>query len=113
MHTSITSDEGERVDVARGKCIHGCQRESIYLSKSAFNSRIGILIDIETDSRFITDWQNSRVVGWSSNYDGKRGITLIDKTDCFGLVVDDQRYLYTSNDAKHEVRHYRLEDKWT
>ncbi|CAF4720167.1 unnamed protein product, partial [Rotaria socialis] len=36
---------------------------------------------------------------------------LIDNIDCYGVAMDEQRYLYVSDDEKHEVRRYQLGEK--
>ncbi|CAF3600419.1 unnamed protein product, partial [Rotaria socialis] len=70
-----------------------------------------VLIDKETDSLIICDWGNQRVVRWSRRSGTTQGEILIDNIDCHGVAMDDQRYLYVSDDEKHEVRRYQLGDK--
>ncbi|CAM2723713.1 unnamed protein product [Rotaria socialis] len=70
-----------------------------------------ILIDKETNSFIICDRNNRRVVRWSRHDGTTRGEILIDSTHCYGLAMDDQRYLYVSDFEKHEVRRYQLGDK--
>ncbi|CAF5004042.1 unnamed protein product [Rotaria sp. Silwood1] len=70
-----------------------------------------VLIDKETDSLIIYDWGNSRVVRWSRRSGTTQGEILIDNIDCYGLFMDDQRYLYVSDNEKHEVRRYQIGDK--
>ncbi|CAF5055297.1 unnamed protein product, partial [Rotaria socialis] len=40
-----------------------------------------------------------------------QGEILIDTIDCWGLAMDEQRYLYVSDIGKHEVRLYQLGEK--
>ncbi|CAF3254086.1 unnamed protein product [Rotaria sp. Silwood2] len=75
------------------------------------NRPTGVLIDKETNSLIICDWDNTRVVRWSRRSDTTQGEILIDKIDCYGLFMDDQRYLYVSDTQKHEVRRYRIGDQ--
>ncbi|CAF2009096.1 unnamed protein product [Rotaria magnacalcarata] len=70
-----------------------------------------VLIDEETDSLIICDRENRRVVRWPRHSDAIQGEILIDNIDCFGLAMDDQRYLYVSDYKKHEVRRYQLGEK--
>ncbi|CAF2128111.1 unnamed protein product, partial [Rotaria magnacalcarata] len=70
-----------------------------------------VLIDKETDSLIICDWGNERVVRWSRRSGTTQGEILIDNIYCWGLAMDDQRYLYVSDYKKHEVRRYQLGEK--
>ncbi|CAF1591504.1 unnamed protein product, partial [Rotaria magnacalcarata] len=70
-----------------------------------------VLIDKETDSLIICDYGNQRVVRWSRRSGTTQGEILIDNIICLGLVMDEQRYLYVSDYAKHEVRRYQLGEK--
>ncbi|CAF4873135.1 unnamed protein product, partial [Rotaria socialis] len=70
-----------------------------------------VLIDKETDSLIICDRDNRRVVRWSRRSDTTQGGILINNIGCWGLAMDDQRYLYVSDIGKDEVRRYQLGDK--
>ncbi|CAF4154626.1 unnamed protein product [Rotaria sordida] len=70
-----------------------------------------VLIDKETDSLIICDSVNRRVVRWSRRSGTTQGEILIDYSICWGLAMDYQRYLYISDDFKHEVRRYQIGDK--
>ncbi|CAF4645104.1 unnamed protein product [Rotaria sp. Silwood2] len=70
-----------------------------------------VLIDKETDSLIICDWQNRRVVRWSRRSGTTQGEVLIANVDPCGLTMDDQRYLYTSDYKKDEIRRYQIGDK--
>ncbi|CAF3675343.1 unnamed protein product, partial [Rotaria socialis] len=70
-----------------------------------------VLIDKETDSLIICDSGNQRVVRWSRRSGTRQGEILIDNIDCFGVAMDDQRYVYVSDWKKHEVRRYQLGEK--
>ncbi|CAF4230542.1 unnamed protein product, partial [Rotaria magnacalcarata] len=67
-----------------------------------------ILIDKETDSLIICDEGNDRVVRWSRLSGTTQGEILIDNINCYGLAMDDQRYLYVSDWENDEVRRYQL-----
>ncbi|CAF4722576.1 unnamed protein product, partial [Rotaria socialis] len=68
-----------------------------------------VLIDKETDSLIICEGR--RVVRWSRRSGTTQGEILIDNIDCWGLAMDEQRYLYVSDTEKHEVRRYQLGEK--
>ncbi|CAF4257661.1 unnamed protein product, partial [Rotaria sordida] len=70
-----------------------------------------VLIHKETNSLIIFDWKNRRVVRWFRRRGTTQGEILINNIDCFGLAMDDQRYLYISDYKKHEVRRYQIGDK--
>ncbi|CAF3254829.1 unnamed protein product, partial [Rotaria socialis] len=55
--------------------------------------------------------ENKRVVQWSRRGGTIQGEILIDNIQCYGLAMDEQRYLYVSDYEKHEVRRYQLGDK--
>ncbi|CAF4850371.1 unnamed protein product [Rotaria socialis] len=70
-----------------------------------------VLIDKQTNSLIICDQRNRRVVRWSRRSGTTKGEILIDNIKCYGLEMDEQRYLYVSDEEKHEVRRYQLGDK--
>ncbi|CAF1233924.1 unnamed protein product [Rotaria sordida] len=75
------------------------------------NGPSDVLIDKETVSLIICDRGNQRVVRWSRRSGTTQGGILIDNIVCFGLAMDDQRYLYISDIYRHEVRRYKIGDK--
>ncbi|CAF1263770.1 unnamed protein product [Rotaria magnacalcarata] len=75
------------------------------------NSPTDVLIDKETDSFIICDAHNRRVVRWHRRNGTKQGEIFINNIDCWGLTMNDQRYLYVSDGEKHEVRRYQIGDK--
>ncbi|CAF5126710.1 unnamed protein product, partial [Rotaria sp. Silwood1] len=75
------------------------------------NEPTDVLIDKETDSLIICDYDNRRVVRWSRRSGTNQGEILLDNFRCHGLAMDDQRYLYISDVDKHEVRRYQIGDK--
>ncbi|CAF1116993.1 unnamed protein product [Rotaria sp. Silwood1] len=85
---------------------HGAGNQSDQL-----NLPIDVLIDKETDSLIICDRENRRVVRWSRRHDTTQGEVLVDNIYCYGLAMDNQRYLYISDTDKHEVRRYQIGDK--
>ncbi|CAF1075903.1 unnamed protein product [Rotaria sordida] len=76
-----------------------------------FTGTTDVLIDKETDSLIICDRNNRRVVRWSRRSGTTQGEILINNIWCYGLAMDDQRYLYISDTDKHEVKRYQIGDK--
>ncbi|CAF2052185.1 unnamed protein product [Rotaria magnacalcarata] len=70
-----------------------------------------VLIDKTTDSLIICDWINQRVVRWHRHSSTTQGEAIIGQIDCYGLAMNDQKYLYVSNTEKHEVRRYQSGDR--
>jgi sugar lactone lactonase YvrE len=68
------------------------------------------LIDKETNSIIICDQWNSRVVRWSRQSPTTQGEILIPSINCWGLAMDNQRYLYVSVTTANEVRRYKMGD---
>ncbi|CAF4876507.1 unnamed protein product [Rotaria socialis] len=70
-----------------------------------------VLIDKETGSLIICDRGNRRVVRWSRRSGTTQGEILIDNIECFGVAMDEQRYIYVSDTEEDEVRRYQLGEK--
>jgi sugar lactone lactonase YvrE len=68
-----------------------------------------VLIDRETDSLVICDFGNRRVVRWPRQ-PSKAGSTMIENIGCWGITMDNQGFLYVSDNEKHEVRRYARGD---
>ncbi|CAF3338312.1 unnamed protein product [Rotaria socialis] len=96
-------------DATNGQVVAGGKGEGNGLHQ--LNGPRDVLIDKETDSLIICDRGNKRVVRWSRRSGTTQGEILIDNIQCFGLTMDEQRYLYVSDWGKHEVRRYQLGEK--
>ncbi|CAF2192157.1 unnamed protein product [Rotaria magnacalcarata] len=96
-------------DTTNGQVVDGGTGQGRGLNQLQYPT--DVLIDNETDSLIICDYGNQRVVRWSR----RRGTTqceiLTDNIDCYGLAMNEQRYLYVSDVAKHEVRRYQFREK--
>ena len=68
-----------------------------------------VLIDKETNSLFICDRRNRRVVQWSRRQETTQGELILDNIECLGLAMDHKRYLYVSDTERDEVRRYSIE----
>ncbi|CAM4919253.1 unnamed protein product [Rotaria socialis] len=96
-------------DTTNGKVVAGGNGQGNRLNQ--LNQPTDVLIDRETGSLIICDWGNRRVVQWSRRSGTTQGKILIDDIKCWGLAMDEQRYLYVSDTGKHEVRRYQLGEK--
>ncbi|CAF3276548.1 unnamed protein product, partial [Rotaria socialis] len=96
-------------DTTNGQVVAGGNGDGNGLHQ--FDRPTDVLIDKETDSLIICDFGNQRVVRWSRRSGTTQGEILIDNIGCVGLALDEQRYLYVSNYAKHEVRRYKFGEK--
>ncbi|CAF5041003.1 unnamed protein product, partial [Rotaria sp. Silwood1] len=67
-----------------------------------------VVFDKETNSVIICDRTNERIQQWSLLSDTTQGETLISNIDCWGLAMDNQRYLYVSVHMPSQVRRYRI-----
>ncbi|CAF3886575.1 unnamed protein product, partial [Rotaria sp. Silwood1] len=93
---------------SHGSAVAGGHGEGNQLNQ--LNTPTDVLIDRETDSLIISDRGNQRIVQWSRSGPTKVEI-LLDNINCWGLAMDDQRYLYISETEKDEVRRYKIGDK--
>ncbi|CAF3331736.1 unnamed protein product [Rotaria socialis] len=105
-HRIIQWKKGE---TTKGQVIAGWKGQGNGLNQ--LNQPTDVLIDKETDSLIICDQGNRRVLRWSRRSGTTQGEVLMDNIGCFGLAMDEQRYLYVSNNEKHEVRRYHLGEK--
>ncbi|CAF2117707.1 unnamed protein product [Rotaria magnacalcarata] len=96
-------------DTTNGQVVAGDKGAGNGLNQ--LNGPTDVLIDKETDSLIICDAENERVVRWSRRSDTTQGEVLIDDIDCWGLAMDERRYLYVSDYMKGVVRRYRLDEK--
>ncbi|CAF1611700.1 unnamed protein product, partial [Rotaria magnacalcarata] len=96
-------------DTTNGQVVAGSNGKGNELNQ--LNQPTDVLIDNETDSLIICDNGNGRVVRWSRRSGTTQGEILIDNIKCWGLAMDEQRYLYVSDCKKHEVRRYQLGEK--
>ena len=98
-----------KMGASNGKVIAGGQGHGNRLDQ--LNRPTDALIDKETNSLFIADRGNGRVVGWSRREGSTQGEVIVDNIYCRGLAIDHQRYLYVSDIVKHEVQRYAIGDK--
>ncbi|CAF2921603.1 unnamed protein product [Rotaria sp. Silwood2] len=71
------------------------------------NCPTDVIVDNDSDSLIICDRDNQRVVRWPRR-NGRRGETIISNIDCVCLTMDNNGYIYLSDDHKHEIRRYRI-----
>ncbi|CAF3956348.1 unnamed protein product, partial [Adineta steineri] len=68
------------------------------------NEPTNITVDQQNHSIIIAEQGNRRVIQWLNQ---KQQI-LIDNTDCFGLAMDKNGFLYVSDWKTHEVRQWKM-----
>ena len=98
-----------KIGASNGKVIAGGQGRGNQLDQ--LNCPIDVLIDKETNSLFIADRWNRRVLRWSRRQETTQGEMIVDNIDCRGLAIDHQRYLYVSDTETDEVWRYTIGDK--
>ena len=98
-----------KIGASHGKVIAGGQDYGNRLDQLNYPS--DVLIDKETNSLFIADQGNRRVLRWSRRQDTTQGEVIVNNIDCSRLAIDHQRYLYVSDVEKDEVRRYTIGDK--
>ena len=87
-----------KIGAINGKVIAGGQGQGNRLDQ--LNYPTDVLIDKETNSLFIADRWNRRVVRWSRRQETTQGEVIVDNIGCWGLAIDHQRYLYVSDFRK-------------
>ncbi|CAF3262084.1 unnamed protein product [Rotaria sp. Silwood2] len=70
-----------------------------------------VLVDYQTNDLIICDAYNGRVVRWSRHNETTQGETVVDNISCLGLFMDNQRFLYISDDETHAVRQFQIGDQ--
>ena len=96
-----------KIGASNGKVIAGDQGHGNRLDQ--LYRPTDVLIDKETNSLFIADRFNGRVVRWSRRQETTQGEVIVDNINCRALAMDHQRYLYVSDDVRNEVRRYTIE----
>jgi sugar lactone lactonase YvrE len=66
-----------------------------------------VIVDKETDSLIICDSGNRRVVQWPRR-NGRSGETILSNIVCRDLIMDNDGYLYVSDQEKDEVRRWKM-----
>ena len=98
-----------KIDARHGKVVAGGRGQGNRLHQ--LNYPTDALIDEETNSLFIADQANRRVVRWSRRQETILGEVIVENLRCLRLAIDNQRYLYVSDVVKNEVRRYTIGDK--
>ena len=98
-----------KIGASDGKVIAGGRGRGNRLDQLYYPT--DVLIDKETNSLFIADQGNGRVLRWSRCQETTQGEVILHNIDCWGLAIDHQRYLYVSDWNKDEVRRYTIGDK--
>ena len=98
-----------KIGASHGKVIAGGRGQGNRFDQ--LNGPTDVLIDKETNSLFIADRRNRRVLRWFRRQETTQGEVMVDNIDCRGLAIDHQRYLYVSDFGKDQVRRYTIGDK--
>ena len=98
-----------KMGASHGKVIAGGRGQGNRLDQ--LNGPTDVFIDKETNSLFIADQWNQRVLRWSRRQETTQGEVIVGNIACYGLAIDYQRYLYVSDIENHQVRRYRIGDK--
>ena len=98
-----------KIGASNGKVIAGGRGQGNRLDQ--LNDPTDVLMDKETNSLFIADRLNRRVLRWLRRQETTQGEIIVDNIDCSGLAMDHQGYLYVSDTVRHEVRRYTIGDK--
>ena len=72
-----------------------------------FNKPTDVIVDKNTDSLIICDYENRRVVQWPRR-NGKNGQTIISNVDCARLATNGDGNFYVSDWKKNEVRRWKV-----
>ena len=97
-----------KMGASHGKVIAGGEGEGNRLDQLDWPT--DVFIDKETNSLFIADLRNRRVVQWSRRQEKTQGEVIVGDIYCRGLAIDHQRYLYVSDVVEDEVRRYTIGD---
>ena len=98
-----------KIGASHGKLIAGGQGQGDRLDQ--LNHPTDVIIDKETNSLFIADEGNRRVLRWSRRQGTTQGEVMVENVQCVGLAIDRQRHLYVSDGVEDEVRRYSIGDK--
>jgi sugar lactone lactonase YvrE len=88
-----------------GKVVAGGNGEGN--QNNQLNRPTNVIVDKQTGSLIICDRGNRRVMRWPRR-DGTTGQTLISNVACCNLTIDDDGFLYVSDEENHEVRRWRV-----
>lgn len=97
---------GLKKDTTVGKVVAGGNGQGNNLNQ--LDRPSDVIVDKETNSLIVCDYKNERVMRWSCQEGTQSGEILIDNIRCWGLTMDDQRYLYVTDREKHEVKKYKM-----
>lgn len=94
---------------SQGQVVAGGNGRGKQLNQLAYPT--DVVLDKETDSLFISDRDNRRVVRWTRRTGTVQGDILLSNIHCYGLALDNQGFLYISDTDEHQVKRYRIGDK--
>ena len=98
-----------KIGEKNGKVIAGGRDQGCDLDQ--LHGPSDVLIDKKTDSLFIADWGNRRILRLPRQQGNTQAEVIVDNINCCRLAMDHERCLYVSDIDKHEVRRYAIGDK--
>ncbi len=94
-----------KCDATNGQVVAGGNGKGNQMNQ--LNHPIDITVDKETNHIIICDRDNRRIMRWPCQ-NGTTGQQIISNIDCWGLIMDNNGYLYVSDYKKHEVRRWKV-----
>ncbi|CAM4852235.1 unnamed protein product, partial [Rotaria magnacalcarata] len=75
------------------------------------NGPIDVIVHKDTGGLIVCDRGNCRILQWSYHIGKIETKILIDNIHCWGLTMDNKKYLYASDTEKDEIKRYQIGDK--
>ncbi|CAF4238146.1 unnamed protein product, partial [Adineta steineri] len=91
-----------KCDAKEGQIIAGGNGQGNRMNQ--LNNPTDVIFDRQNNSIIIADCGNRRVIQWLN----QNQQILIDSTDCFGLAMDKNGFLYASDYRKNVVRRWKM-----
>lgn len=99
-HRIMSWKQGEK----RGEVIAGGLGSGNELHQ--LNSPTDVTVDRQTNSLFVADRNNRRILKWSLRYRQPHGELVVDDISCRGLAMDKKGNLYVADDENHRILRY-------
>jgi len=91
---------------AQGDVLVGLEGQGNQLNQLSLPT--DVLLDKQTNSLFICDRGNRRILKWSPDNQGE---IFVDNIGCWGIAMDNQRSIYISDTEKHQILKYKIDNK--
>ncbi|UJR19623.1 hypothetical protein I4U23_022757 [Adineta vaga] len=70
-----------------------------------------VVFDKKSNSIFISDWGNKRIMKWSLEKSTVQGQTVLSDIKSSGLALDNQGFIYISDWKRNEIKKFKLTDQ--